>query len=347
MSQYTLKQIAELTGGQIVGENDTQITGVNSLEAASAGDITFLSDAKHEPKLRESNAGAVIVSKVLSDFSKPQLVMDKVDAGLIAVLKLFAPKLQEPVAGIHPTAIVDKSAKIAASASIGPYVFVEKNASIGEKSVVSAGCRVGENSLVGTNCRIDSNVVIYHNCRIGNSVIIQANSTIGSVGFGYSYFNNQHNLIPHNGGVVIEDFVEIGANCCVDRAKFGNTVIGAGTKIDNLVQIAHNVTLGKCCLVVAQVGIAGSSRLGNGVVLGGQAGVSDHSVIGDGTMVAASSSVLGEIPAGQKVGGTPAMDLREAIRIAMATQRLPDLIKQVKELSQKVTRLETAKDNTK
>jgi UDP-3-O-[3-hydroxymyristoyl] glucosamine N-acyltransferase len=178
-------------------------------------------------------------------------------------------------------------------------------------------------------------------------VIVLANTTIGSTGFGYSYFDGRHNLIPHNGGVIIEDFVEIGANCCVDRAKFGNTVIGAGTKIDNLVQIAHNVVIGKCCLIVAQVGIAGSCKLGNGVVLGGQVGMADHISISDGTMVAAQSGVVTDLPAGQKMGGTPAREIRETLRIVMAEQRLPDLLKQVKELTHKVAQLEAAKNNTK
>jgi UDP-3-O-[3-hydroxymyristoyl] glucosamine N-acyltransferase len=155
MSQYTIKQIAELIKADVVGESGLEISGVNSLESAGAGEMTFLSDAKHESKLQESKAGAVIVSKALSDVSKPQLVVSNVDAGLIAVLKLFAPKLHEPAAGIHSTAIIDKDAKIAASASIGPYVIVEKNASIGEKTVIEAGCRIGENSQVGANCRID------------------------------------------------------------------------------------------------------------------------------------------------------------------------------------------------
>jgi UDP-3-O-[3-hydroxymyristoyl] glucosamine N-acyltransferase len=192
---------------------------------------------------------------------------------------------------------------------------------------------------------LDSNVVIYHNCCIGNNVIIQANTTIGSTGFGYTFISGAHQLIPHNGGVVIEDFVEIGANCCIDRAKFRNTIIGAGTKIDNLVQIAHNVVVGRCCLIVAQVGIAGSCRLGDGVVLGGQVGLADNIEIGDGTQVAARSGVVGSIPAGQRVGGVPATDIREALRIAGLTRRLPKFAEQLKQLAKRMEELEAAKDN--
>jgi len=289
----------------------------------------------------------VIVAKAIDGCAKPQLVVKNVDAALIAAMKIFSPKLTHPVAGIHPSAVIEKTAQIAPTASIGPGAYVGHNAKIGQETCVSAGCSIGENSVIGNNCRLDANVVIYHNCTIGNNVIILANTTIGSMGFGYSFFDGRHNLIPHNGGVVIEDCVEIGANCCVDRAKFGNTIIGAGTKIDNLVQIAHNIVIGKCCLIVAQAGIAGSCKLGNGVVVGGQVAIAPHITIGDDTMLAARTGVVADLPAGQKMAGAPAVEIREALRIAMAQQRLPELLKQVKELTHKVAGLEAAKNNTK
>jgi UDP-3-O-[3-hydroxymyristoyl] glucosamine N-acyltransferase len=198
---------------------------------------------------------------------------------------------------------------------------------------------------VGKNCRLDSNVVVYHNCHIGDNVIIQANSTIGSTGFGYAFIDGVHKLIPHNGRVVIEDFVEIGANCCIDRAKFGDTVVGAGTKIDNLVQIAHNVVIGKCCVIAGQAGIAGSCKLGDGVVLGGQTGLADNIEIGNGTMVGGQSGVARNVPAGQQVAGRPAIDVREALRISSLRMRLPKLAAHLKELTKRVERLEAAKDD--
>jgi len=213
--------------------------------------------------------------------------------------------------------------------------------------VIASGCRIGENSKLGKSCRLDSNVVVYHNCIIGNNVVIQANSTIGSVGFGYSRIDGSFKLIPHNGGVVIEDFVEIGANCCVDRAKFGNTIIGAGTKIDNLVQIAHNVVIGKCCLIAGQVGISGSCKLGDGVVLAGQVGLVDNIKIGDGAMVGAQSGVAHNVAAGQQMLGSPAIEGKESLRIFGSIRRLPKLAEQLKQLSKRIEKLEAAKDNKK
>jgi UDP-3-O-[3-hydroxymyristoyl] glucosamine N-acyltransferase len=343
----TAAQLAQCIGAELLGEGSVPIKGVSTIEEASAGEITFLSDEKHRAKLAGSHASAVITAKAIEGCSMPQLIVKNVDAALIAALTAFAPKLVPPVCGIHPSAVVEPTAQVAPTASIGPAAYIGHNAKVGERSSIAAGCCVGEDSVIGSDCRLDPNVVVYHNCTIGSNVILLANTTIGSTGFGYVYFDGRHNLVPHNGGVIIEDFVEIGANSCVDRAKFGNTIIGAGTKIDNLVQIAHNVTVGKCCLIVAQVGIAGSCKLGNGVVLGGQVGMADHITIGDGTMVAAQSGVVTDLPAGQKMGGTPAREIRETLRIVMAEQRLPDLVKQVKELTHKVAELEAAKNNTK
>jgi UDP-3-O-[3-hydroxymyristoyl] glucosamine N-acyltransferase len=344
--KITLKDLAAKISAELVGDGSIDISGVAAAESAGPSDISF-ADSKHIAKAASSAAVAVIVAAKSAELPKPQLVVANIDKALIATLHIFAPQLAAPPAGIHPTALIDKTAVISPTASIGPHVVIGPNARVGEKTVLAAGCHVGENTTIGDNCRLDPNVTVYHNCRVGNNVIIQANSTIGSTGFGYSFFDGRHNLIPHNGGVIIEDCVEIGANSCVDRAKFGNTVIGAGSKIDNLVQIAHNVELGKCCLIVAQVGIAGSCRIGNGVVLGGQVGVADHVSVGDGTMIAAHSGVPTDVPGGQKLAGTPPIDIRDALRVALAVQKVPDLIKQVKELSQKVAQLEAAKDNTK
>ena len=188
--------------------------------------------------------------------------------------------------------------------------------------------------------------MVYHNCSIGNNCIIGANSTIGATGFGYYFIDGQHRLIPHTGSVFIEDCVEIGANSCIDRAKFGNTVIGAGTKIDNLVQIAHNVIIGKCCLIVAQAGIAGSSKLGNGVVLAGQVGIKDHITIGDGTQIGAQAGVINDIEPNKQVVGSPAIDIKEFFRQVLLEQKLPEMSKQLKELIKRVETLEAAKDNS-
>jgi len=346
--RLTVAQLAKRIGAEVVAGPDQmgkEITAVGPIEAACDTDVTFVTDERYLAALENSRAAAVIVGKHLQGLTIPQLVVADVNAALIKTLEAFAPKLKPPVEGIDPSARIGQDVRIAKGVSIATGVVIEDGVEIGLNTVIGNGCKIGENSKVGKNCRLDSNVVIYHNCRLGNNVIIQANSTIGSTGFGYIFVNGALKLIPHNGGVVIEDFVEIGANCCIDRAKFRNTIIGAGTKIDNLVQIAHNVVIGKCCLIAGQVGIAGSCKLGDGVVLGGQVGVTDNIEIGDGTKVAARSGVAQSVPAGQQIAGLPAMDIKEALRIAGLIRRLPKFAEQLKQLAQRIEKLEAAKDN--
>lgn len=229
--------------------------------------------------------------------------------------------------------------------SIGAFVVVEDDVEIGAGTAIAPGCRIGQNTRIGSNCRLDANVVVHHHCILGNHVVVQANSTIGSVGFGYAFIDGAHRLIPHNGGVILEDFVEIGANSCVDRAKFGNTIVGAGTKVDNLVQIAHNVVIGKCCLIAAQVGVAGSSRLGDGVVLAGQVGLADNIEIGAGTQIGAQAGVMSSVGPGEKLAWTPALEIREAARVVAHLLRLPKLSQEIKRLTAKVDKLEASEND--
>jgi UDP-3-O-[3-hydroxymyristoyl] glucosamine N-acyltransferase len=347
--ELTITQLAERIGGELVSadrdEKKRRIAAVGAIETAGENTITFITDARHILKLGKSRAAAVITAKQIEGLNKPQLIVADVNAALIETLNIFAPRLKAAPQGIDPTARIGQKVKIAKSAAIGACVIIDDGVEIGENTVIAGGCKVGQDSKIGKNCRLDSNVVVYHNCIIGNNVIIQANSTIGSTGFGYRFLDGAHRLIPHNGGIIIEDFVEIGANCCIDRAKFDNTIIGAGTKIDNLVQIAHNVIIGKCCLIAGQVGIAGSARLGDGVVLGGAAGVSDHVEVGDGAIVGGRSCVFHDVAAGQQVFGTPATGKTEAIRIIGMTKRLPKLAEQLRQLITRMERLEAAKDN--
>ncbi len=343
--RLTVAQLAQRIGAELVGDGSVQISAVGGVEAAGDSNITFVTDGRHIAALERSRAGAVIVARRIEGLAKPQLIVKDVSVALIEVLSVFAPKLRAVTEGIDATAKVGRDARIAEGVSVRPGVVIDDGVEIGEKSVISSGCKIGENSKVGKNCRFDSNVVVYHNCIIGSNVVIQANSTIGSTGFGYSFIDGAHRLIPHNGGVVIEDFVEIGANCCVDRAKFGNTIIGAGTKIDNLVQIAHNVIIGKCCLIAGLVGIAGSCRMGDGVVLAGQVGLADNVEVGDDVTVGGQSGVFQDVAAGQQVFGSPALDKREEIRIVGLTKRLPKLVERLKHLSKRIERLEAAKDD--
>lgn len=356
--KMTVAELAEQLGAELSGDGSGQINAVGSIETAGENEVAFIRGSKENPAhsgaaadrshlaaVKQSHAGAVITSMRIEDLDKPQLIVNNVNAALIEALNIFAPELKPAVEGIDASAQVAESARIANSAAIGAYAVIEDGVEIGANSIIAGGCKIGENSTIGNNCRLDSNVVVYHNCHIGNNVVVQANTAIGSTGFGYSFIDGSHKLIPHNGGVVIEDFVEIGANCCIDRAKFGNTRIGAGTKIDNLVQIAHNVVIGKNCLIAGLVGISGSCKLGDGVVLAGQVGLADNIEIGDNVQVGAQAGVINNIGSGERVVGSPAIDSKEAFQIMVLTKRLPKLVKQLKELSKRVDKLESAKDD--
>ncbi|MHC4187290.1 MAG: UDP-3-O-(3-hydroxymyristoyl)glucosamine N-acyltransferase [Planctomycetota bacterium] len=345
--ELTLSQLAKKIDAELLGEGACKICSINAIASAGQNDVTFVTDEKFIPELEKSKAAAVIVNKPIKVLDMPQLIVKNVDQALIKTLSIFAPELKKPVPGIDPTAVVAKDAKIGKNVSIGPRVVIDENAEIQDNSVLKAGCVVGENSKVGKDCRIDSNVVIYHNCIIGSNCIIQANTTIGSTGYGYAQIDGQHHLIPHNGGVKIEDFVEIGANCCVDRAKFGNTIIGAGTKIDNLVQIGHNVIIGKCCLIIAQVALAGSAKIGDGVVMAGHSGVADNVEVGDRVVIGAKSAVMKSVEAGQVVLGIPARPKAMVMKSRAIYNRLPQLAEQIKKLNEKVKKLEASKDNKK
>ncbi|UCD52200.1 MAG: UDP-3-O-(3-hydroxymyristoyl)glucosamine N-acyltransferase [Phycisphaerales bacterium] len=346
---WTIVELAQRLGATLAGGTEglnAEITAVQPVKAATEHDLTFVADGKHEGAAKECRAGAVLVTKPIDGLAIPQLVVENVDAALIEVLGYFAPQLKPPAEGVDASARVGENVRLGPGSSIGPNVVIADDVEIGANTVLGSGCYIGEGSKIGSDCRLDSNVTVYHQCTIGNHVILQSGVRIGSIGFGYSFLDGSHRLVPHNGGVVLADFVEIGANTCVDRAKFGNTMVGAGTKIDNLVQIGHNVVIGKCCLIAAQVGVAGSCRLGNGVVLAGQVGLADNIEIGDGAMIGAQSGVISNVAAGKKLAWTPAVDVREAARVVANIFRLPTLSKQVKRLTAKVEELEAAKDHT-
>jgi UDP-3-O-[3-hydroxymyristoyl] glucosamine N-acyltransferase len=343
---FTAEQLCHELDAELIGDGSVQIAGVNSLDQAGPGELSFVTAKKFVSKLKDSKASVVLVSKKLTSICQTQLLVDDVNASLIKVLNLFAPKLTV-IQGVHSTAVVEDSAVLGQNISIGANVYIGHSVKVGSGCVIGANASVGENSTIGDNTRLDSGVVIYHNCKIGNNCVVQANSTIGGTGFGYSFIDGQHQLIPHNGGVIIEDCVEIGTNSCVDRAKFGNTIIGAGTKVDNFVQIAHNCVIGKCCLFAGYVAIAGSSHVGNGVIMGGMSGSIDNITIGDGVIVGAGSNILTDIPAGERVLGVPAKDAKLQIRIYSVINRLPKMYKQLREVVKKVKKLETSENNKK
>ncbi|MEN6426234.1 MAG: UDP-3-O-(3-hydroxymyristoyl)glucosamine N-acyltransferase [Phycisphaerales bacterium] len=344
----TMIELAKRLGATLAGAPataDRPITGIKPIEIAGESDVTFVADARHQAAAAGSRAAAVLVTKAIDGLAKPQLVVKDVHAALIATLNLFAPELKPAAEGVDSSARIGSGVRLADRVSIGPFVVISDDVQIGAGTVIAAGCRIGQNTKIGSDCRLDANVVVHHGCVLGDHVVIQANSTIGSVGFGYALIDGVHRLIPHNGGVILEDFVEIGANCCVDRAKFGNTIVGAGTKIDNLVQIAHNVVIGKCCLIAAQVGVAGSCRLGDGVVLAGQVGLADNIEIGSGVMIGAQAGVMSSVGPGERLAWTPAMNAREAVRVVAHILRLPKFSQELKRLTAKVDKLEAAEND--
>ncbi len=344
----TLAELAKRLGAELVGgENQTELTieSVQSITAATPTDVTFATDNKYAAALADSAAAAVIVAKPIEGLAKPQLVVPDVNAAVIEVLTDFAPKIKSPLEGVDPSAKLGENVRLGAGVCIGPNAVLADDVVIGANTIIGPGCTVGEGATVGSQSRLDSHVVVYHHCQIGDHVVIQSGSVIGAVGFGYALVDGSHKLFPHNGSVVIEDFVDIGANTCVDRGKFGNTIVGAGTKIDNLVQIGHNVIIGRKCLIASQVGIAGSSRLGDGVVLAGQVGIKDNIEIGAGVMVGAQAGVMGDVAPGEVLAWSPAIPQHEALRVVGNVLRLPKHVQQLKRLKAKVEKLEAAEDH--
>jgi UDP-3-O-[3-hydroxymyristoyl] glucosamine N-acyltransferase len=317
------------------------IAGIASLTDAGPDDLSMLSSDAYLKQFAKTRAAVVIVQKKvrLPDSSKIIFMVDDVEQAVADILALFAPPVQRPTPGIDASAKISPSAKLHADCAIGPYVVVGKNTVVGSRTAIHAGAVIGDDVTLGDDCEIYPGVVIRERVSIGHRVIIHAISAIGTDGFGYRWDGRQHKKIPQIGTVIIEDDVEIGSGVCIDRAKFGATRIGRGTKIDNLVQIAHNVRIGPHCIIVGQTGIAGSSILGSGVVLGGQTAVRDHITINDGAMAAARSAIANDVPAKTTVSGMPALPHRQSLREQAALRRLPELIVQVRKLQEEIQAL--------
>ncbi|MBK8914954.1 MAG: UDP-3-O-(3-hydroxymyristoyl)glucosamine N-acyltransferase [Phycisphaerales bacterium] len=339
---YTTADLAARLGGRLEGDAALRILGVAALAEAGDGDISWVGDAKYAAAAGQSRAAALLMSDgVEAPPGRTAIRVADVDLSLIELLRLFSPFGERPAAGVHPSAIVAPDAVID-GVTILANVYVGRGARIGPGTLLHPGVYVGDMAVIGRDCTLWPNVVIRDRIVLGDRVEIHANSTIGADGFGYIFRRGRHLKIPHIGSVVIEDDVEIGANSTVDRAKTGATRVGAGSKIDNLVQIAHNVRLGAACVIVAQVGISGSCTLGNGVVLGGQAGVADHVRIGDGAMIAAQSGVRGRVPPGVRLAGTPAIDAAQNWRQLSQLRRLSDLAGELRDMKRRISELESA-----
>jgi UDP-3-O-[3-hydroxymyristoyl] glucosamine N-acyltransferase len=334
-----LRDIAAHISGHVVGNDELEITGVSGLSETMTGHITFLASPKFIGAAKESEASAIIVNEASTEISKPQVVVANPQLAFAKLLGIFYLK-PKPYLGISEKAFISDTAKIGSNVTIYPYVYIDNDAEIGDDSVVYPGVFIGEKSRLGKGCTMHPNVTIREGIIIGTRVIIHAGSVIGADGFGYVFDGRGHQKIPQVGGVVIEDDVEIGANTTIDRATTGNTVIGCGTKIDNLVQIGHNVKIGRGAILVSQVGIAGSSTLGDGVVLGGQAGIPDHVNIESGTMIGAQAGVIGDLKKGVYIG-SPAINHREWLRSTIIFGQLPELKKKIAELEKAVMTMQS------
>jgi UDP-3-O-[3-hydroxymyristoyl] glucosamine N-acyltransferase len=344
--KLTLKEIAKFIGGELVGGPNIVISGISGIKEAKEGDITFLANPKYAHLLHTTKASAIITSKDIVDSSKPLIKTDNPSLAFAKVVNLIAPLEVKHPKGVHPTALISPSAKIGKNVSIGAYTIVEEGAEIGEDTIIYGSCYIGHNTKIGKNCLIYPQVCIRERVSVGDRVIIHCGAVIGSDGFGFATVKGVQEKIPQIGTVIIEDDVEIGANVTIDRARFDKTVIGKGAKIDNLVQIAHNVIIGENCIIVAQAGISGSTTLGKGVILAGQAGIVGHIHIGDGAIVAAQAGVTKSVPPHTKVSGYPAKPHQEAKRVNACIQRLPQLYKRVKELEEKIKELQEKLKNS-
>lgn len=329
-----LRELAELVGGKCKGNGDLVITGFCSLEEPSPSSIAYLEKGRDAAKLSDIMLGALLTTDSLSGYFPDAIVHENPKLAFITVMEHFlakAPKAAE--AGfVHERAVVDSTAEIAASAVIQANAVISAGVRVGEHSYIGAGVYLGKRVRVGNDCMLHANVTIYRECEIGNHVEIHAGSVIGADGFGYVPTREGHKRFPQVGKVIIEDNVDIGANCCIDRAALDATVIHAGSKLDNLVQVAHGVIIGNHTVIAAQTGISGSTRIGNWCIVGGQAGFQGHISVGDQSIVAAQSGVFSDLPFKSKVSGYPAKPHGQSLKVLALTFKLPELVEKVKSL---------------
>lgn len=340
MPSYLLQELASIVGGEVVGDGSIEIRGVAGIKEAVPGEITFLANPRYESYLATTRASAVIAAGN-GGFAGSLILIDNPYLAFLKVVRLFAGNPREIYPrGIDPTAVVGRGVEFGDDVAVGPYVVIEDGSRIGHGTTIRPFVCIGAGVRIGDDCLIYPGVSIRERCRLGNRVIVHSNAVIGSDGFGYATEDGEHHKIPQIGIVEIEDDVEIGANTTIDRATTGTTTIRRGTKIDNLVQIAHNVVVGEDSVIAAQAGISGSTELGRNVVLAGQAGLVGHITIGDGARVGAQGGVTKSVPPGVSVSGYPAREHSFARKICAATAKLPDLIREFRELQSRVEALE-------
>lgn len=339
-----LRILAERLNAQLNGPGDADIRGAAGLLDAVDGDITFLSDEKYASDMERSRASAVIIGRSMKVPGLPSLIVKNPRFAFAQALTILYGKPYVP-GGISEKAVIGKDASIGSDTTIHPYAVIGAGATIGKRTLISSGVFIGAGAVVGDECVIHANVSIYEGVQLGHRVIIHAGTVIGSDGFGFVTEGGIHHKIPQIGGVLIEDDVELGANCTIDRAALGNTVIKRGTKLDNSVHVAHNVSIGEHCLIAAQVGVAGSATLGSYVVIGGQAGVADHVTVGDRVMIGGGSGITRDMEAGKIVAGYYAMPLRDWLKTQALLPKLPDMAKRISSMERHIQELETILKN--
>lgn len=336
----TLAQIADLTGGVLQGDGALEISGVNGIEEAQPGELVFVRDAKYAALLATTNASAVLIKELPEGCTLPAVLVPHPDIAFLQVLKHFEQAQTHHPQGLHPSAVVEPSARLGVNVSLGAHVCIEADAVIGDNSVLYAGVYIGRGSSVGEGSILYPNTVVREHCTLGARCILHAGAIVGSDGFGFAPMGGQWIKVPQIGRVVIGDDVEIGSATTIDRATFGETRIGTGTKIDNLCMVGHNVQIGEHCAIAGTVGIAGSAKIGNGVRIGASSGIAGHITIGDGATVAARAGVTSSVEPGAIVSGFPAIGHAEHRRVMVGQRRVPELLRRVKEMERHIQALE-------
>ena len=337
--ELSLQQIAEFIDGAVEGDATIEIRGVAKIEDAQEGEITFISNPRYAKFIDSTAASAVIVGKDFPSVAKPIVRTQNAYYSFLKLLRYFHPQKELLDAGVHSKADIHDSAKLGANCRIGAYAVIDSGCVIGENVQIYPGVFVGKGVLIGDNSIIHANVTLREDVQIGRNVIIHCGTVVGSDGFGFAPEGEIYHKIPQVGTVIIEDDVEIGANCTIDRATLGATIIRSGVKLDNLIQIAHNVEVGANTVIAAQTGISGSTRLGKNNIVGGQVGFVGHIETGDGVTVGAQSGVSKSLPANSVYFGYPARPIMQAKREEAMVRKLPDLLKKLNELETKVETL--------
>jgi len=339
MQGKTLEELAEYVGGRVRGNPNVIIRSASTLGRASEGDISFLANRKYEKQLRTTKASAVIVGKETTNTTVPLLIAEDPYYAFMQIMVLLHGHRKHKKVGISPRASISDSAKIGADCHIHDFATIDDEARVGDGCIIYPGAYIGQSVQICNDSIIYSNVTIYDGCRIGNRVIINANSTVGEDGFGYASHKGAHHKVPQIGCVVIEDDVEIGACCGIERGTLGDTVIGQGSKLGDLVAIGHGAKIGPHCLLVAQVGIAGSTALGHHCIVGGQVGIVGHINIGNNVTIAAQAGVINNIGDGKVVLGAPAIEVNQGKRAYSMIQYLPEMRQNIRNLQNRIEQI--------